>query len=60
MKEVKIIFVDLLADAGSPDAGFFIITADGKMYKGNGTSSPEEIVTFGNSSFANHFLLMGA
>jgi hypothetical protein len=61
MKEVKIIFVDVLADAGEPDAGFLIITADGKMYKGNGTASPDEITTtLTDSNFANHFLLMGS
>jgi anti-anti-sigma regulatory factor len=43
MKEVKIIFVDVLADAGEPDAGFLILTSDGKLYKGNGTASPEQI-----------------
>ena len=43
MKEVKIIFVDTIADAGSPDPGFFILTSDGVLYKGNGTDTPEQI-----------------
>ena len=61
MKEVKIIFVDTIADAGSPDAGFLILTSDGKLYKGNGTDTPEEITTpLTDSIFTNHFLLMGS
>ena len=43
MKEVKIIFVDTIADAGSPDPGFLILTSDGVLYKGNGTDTPEQI-----------------
>ena len=61
MKEVKIIFVETLADAGEPDPGFLVLTSDGKLYKGNGTDAPEEITTtLTDSNFANHFLLMGA
>jgi len=60
MQEVKIIYVDSLTGL-EPERNFIIEnTTDGRKYIGNGTSTPDEIVTSSSPVYNSLFMLMGA
>lgn len=58
MNDVKIIEVESLTDL-EPDPNFLVKdTVNGKVYLGDGTSTPPEIVTSSTPLYANLFMLM--
>ena len=61
MKNLIIIEVEDIAGL-EPDSNFIIKeTLTGKIYAGNGTAIPDEVLTTANPTlYANQFLLMGA
>jgi hypothetical protein len=60
MQEVKIIYVDSLTDL-EPERNFIVLeTTENKVYIGDGTSIPKEIVTSSTPVYQNLFMLMGA
>lgn len=61
MKQIYLIEVEDITGL-EPDTNFFVKeTLTGKIYAGNGTATPDEVLTTANPTlYANQFLLMGA